>query len=60
MSAYDALAPWYDALTGDVPYEEYADFYEKLFRDDGGEFKLLLDLCCGTGTLSLILSLIHI
>ena len=45
MSAYDALAPWYDALTGDVPYEEYADFYEKLFRDDGGEFKLLLDLC---------------
>ena len=56
MSAYDALAPWYDALTGDVPYEEYADFYEKLFRDDGGEFKLLLDLCCGTGTLSFIMA----
>lgn len=56
MSAYDALAPWYDALTLDVPYEAYADFYERVFAEDGGEFKLLLDLCCGTGTLSLIMA----
>ena len=52
MSCYDALARWYDSLTGDVPYEAFADYYEKLFAADGGEFHLLLDLCCGTGTLT--------
>ena len=52
MSCYDALARWYDSLTGDVPYAAFADYYEKLFAADGGEFPLLLDLCCGTGTLT--------
>ena len=52
MSCYDALAPWYDSLTGDVPYGSIADFYESVFQDDGGEFRLLLDLCCGTGSMT--------
>ena len=52
MSSYVALAEWYDRLTGDVPYAEFADFYEAEFRRGGGEFRLLLDLCCGTGTLT--------
>ncbi len=52
MSCYSFLAPWYDSLTGDVPYGEFADFYEEEFRRQGGEFHLLLDLCCGTGTLT--------
>lgn len=52
MSCYDALAPWYDSLTGDVPYGAIADFYEQIFADDGGEFRLLLDLCCGTGSMT--------
>lgn len=56
MSCYRFLAPWYDKLTGDVPYERFADFYEAEFRRNGGEFKLLLDLCCGTGTLTNVLS----
>ena len=56
MSCYRFLAPWYDKLTGDVPYTRFADFYEAEFRRDGGEFKLLLDLCCGTGTLTNVLS----
>lgn len=56
MSCYHFLAPWYDKLTGDVPYERFADFYEAEFRRCGGEFKLLLDLCCGTGTLTNVLS----
>lgn len=51
MSAYNALAPWYDYLTGDVPYDDFCDFYEREFARDGGEFHLLLDLGCGTGTL---------
>ena len=56
MSCYRFLAPWYDKLTGDVPYGDFADFYETEFRHIGGEFKLLLDLCCGTGTLTNVLS----
>ena len=52
MSAYGPLAAWYDTLTGDVPYAQFADFYETEFARDGGEFRLLLDLCCGTGTLT--------
>ena len=52
MSCYNGLAPWYDKLTGDVPYGSFADFYEEEFRADGGEFSMLLDLCCGTGTLT--------
>ena len=52
MSSYTALAAWYDQLTGDVPYNAFADFYEAEFARCGGEFRLLLDLCCGTGTLT--------
>ena len=52
MSSYGPLAPWYDSLTGDVPYGAIADFYEREFKADGGEFHLLLDLCCGTGSMT--------
>ena len=52
MSCYGSLAEWYDQLTGDVPYSDFADFYEAEFQRCGGEFRLLLDLCCGTGTLT--------
>lgn len=56
MSAYGPLAFWYDSLTLDIPYEEFADFYENKFAADGGEFSTLLDLCCGTGTLTWIMA----
>lgn len=56
MSSYRALAGFYDELTRDVPYERLADYYEEIFAGDGGEFRLLLDLCCGTGSLSCLLA----
>ena len=56
MSSYGALAAWYDSLTGDVPYEAFADLYEAEFARDGGEFRLLLDFCCGTGTLTALMA----
>jgi SAM-dependent methyltransferase len=52
LNSYSYLAPWYDKLTGDVPYDSFIAFYEAEFQRSGGEFKLLLDLCCGTGTLT--------
>ncbi len=55
MSAYSALADLYDELTKDVPYEAYADFYQSVFSEHGGA-NLILDLGCGTGTLSVLLA----
>ena len=41
MSAYEPLAAWYDALTQDVDYAAFADFYERVFAADGGEMHTL-------------------
>jgi SAM-dependent methyltransferase len=56
MSAYGPLARWYDALTADVPYDSFADYYEAAFARRGGAVHSVLDLCCGTGTLACILA----
>ena len=56
MNAYDALAPWYDRFTGDVPYDALADWYEKMVQREGQARLTLLDLCCGTGTMTLLLA----
>ena len=56
MSCYGPLAPWYDRLTGDVPYSLFADLYEDEFKRAADKTGLVLDLCCGTGTLTSIMS----
>ena len=56
MNCYVSLAAFYDRLTEDVDYADFADRYEKTFHADGGSFHLLLDLCCGTGSLTLEMS----
>lgn len=56
MKAYGPLAGCYDLLTQDVPYDALADFYENALRLPGREHMTLLDLCCGTGTLSCMLA----
>ena len=56
MNAYDSLAQWYDGFTGDVPYAALADYYESRLLREGQARLTLLDLCCGTGTLTLLLA----
>ena len=56
MSAYEALAGVYDRLTGDVGYERRADYIEKLFRKSQVPVHTVLDLACGTGTMTGILT----
>lgn len=56
MNCYGPLARWYNALTDDVPYAEFMNFYRNEFEDAGGEFNLILDLCCGTGRLTSLMA----
>lgn len=56
MMAYDALAGAYDALTWDIPYEKILDFWETVLRKAGKQPETVLDLACGTGSLSVLLA----
>ena len=52
MNTYHQLACHYDGLTGDVPYAAFADFYEKIFRLYDRQVKTVIDLACGTGSMT--------
>lgn len=56
MMAYDALAASYDALTWDIPYEAILDFWEAVLKKTGKTPETVLDLACGTGSLSVLLA----
>lgn len=56
MNAYASLAPWYDALTGDVPYTAIAEYCKAHFLARSRPVRTVLDLACGTGTLSALLA----
>ena len=56
MSAYEALAGSYDALTQDVPYEAILDYVEALLAHHGRQPETVLDLACGTGSLAALLA----
>ena len=50
---YSGFAPVYDALMSDHPYAARAEYLLGLFRRFGSTPKLLLDLACGSGRLTL-------
>ena len=56
MSAYEALAFSYDSLTHDIPYEEMLSYMEALLQKHGVQPQLVLDLACGTGSMSVLLA----
>ena len=55
---YDLLAPIYDSINSDIDYSEWADFIEKIIARDykQGKPELVLDLGCGTGSMTLELA----
>ena len=56
MNAYEGLARFYDGLTRDVDYTRWADWYENWFRESRVPVRIVLDLACGTGTLTCLLA----
>ena len=53
---YEALAGCYDALTGDVQYEKRAVYLTRLLRRAPRKVESVLDLACGTGTMTCLLA----
>ena len=49
---YDALAGVYDEFTFNVEYEKRAEYFSEILAQNGITSGVLLDLACGTGTLS--------
>ena len=56
MEFYSSFALFYDDFIKDVDYKSRADYFNKIISSYIGEHGLLLDLACGTGTLSIELS----
>lgn len=56
MYGYEFLARYYDRLTVDVDYESFASFYEELFAEKRMHVSSIVDLACGTGTLTVLMA----
>ena len=52
MGQYSILAKYYDALMDGVDYAKWADFYEKCFEKYGSAVKKVVDIGCGTGSIT--------
>jgi len=56
MKSYTEFAAFYDALMQNVDYKKLAKYYDSLIKKYGNNEKIVLDLACGTGSLSVLLA----
>lgn len=56
MSAYQTLAGAYDGLTRDIGYSNILDFLEAILRQYDRHPNTVLDLGCGTGSMSVLMA----
>ncbi len=52
MDAYTSFARVYDTFMDNVPYKEWSDYYENILKEHGIDDGIILDLGCGTGSLT--------
>lgn len=56
MDAYTSFARVYDMFMDNVPYEEWCDYITRLLKEYGISNGLVLDLGCGTGSMTELLA----
>lgn len=56
MEAYTGFAAVYDTFMDNIPYEEWCEYLTGLLKEYGAEDGLVLDLGCGTGSLTELLA----
>lgn len=56
MSSYDALASSYDGLMADAAYVKRAEYLHRCLQKSREKVETVLDLGCGTGTISCLLA----
>lgn len=56
MEAYTGFAQVYDTFMDNVPYEEWTDYYTEILREHGIMDGIVLDLGCGTGSMTELLA----
>lgn len=53
---YNDFSNYYDEFAYDIPYEKFRDYYIKIFKKYNKNPKIVLDMCCGTGTLTRLMA----
>lgn len=56
MDNYTDFAPVYDILMEHIPYDKWADYIEKILKRHGIDKGLVLELGCGTGTMTRLMA----
>ncbi len=56
MNSYNEFAKFYDSLTRNVNYRDISLFIDRVLEENSTKRGILLDLACGTGTLSVEMS----
>lgn len=56
MSSYKCFAEYYDILTDNIPYQKRGEYFHAILQQQGIHDGILVDLACGTGSLSEIMS----
>ena len=56
MEAYSGFAKVYDLFMDNIPYEEWTDYVKELLAEEGIQDGIVLDLGCGTGSVTELLA----
>lgn len=56
MASFGPIAPHYDLLMANVPYDMWSGYYRLLLTQHELYPETLLDVCCGTGTIAELLT----
>ncbi|MEG0693232.1 MAG: class I SAM-dependent methyltransferase [Oscillospiraceae bacterium] len=56
MSSYKNFAEYYDILTNNIPYAKRGEYFNAILKKNAINDGILVDLACGTGSLSEVMS----